>query len=99
MTGGDVCVSIMLHCCRRLVSSGTSSRGCLKGYQAVCHEVAASRAAQALANGDATPECTLQGWDPDDFRRGGPGNPSRPPHPDIQPPGPRGGADFDSMFG
>lgn len=40
----------------------------------------------------------MQGWNPDDFQRSGPGN-VRPPHPDIQPPGPGGGVDFDSMFG
>jgi hypothetical protein len=40
----------------------------------------------------------VQGFNPDDFRRG-PGPGGRGVHPDIMPPGPGGGSNFDSMFG
>ncbi|KAK9831386.1 hypothetical protein WJX81_008664 [Elliptochloris bilobata] len=39
----------------------------------------------------------MQGFHPDDFRRGGPGG--RSVHPDIMPPGPGASNDFDSMYG
>jgi len=46
----------------------------------------------------------LQGWNPEDFQRGAPGQGSRPGgpggiHPDVMPMGPGRGTDWDNMFG
>jgi hypothetical protein len=55
-----------------------------------------------LLSSAAAPE-GLEGWRPEDFRRGPPGRggPGQGPniHPDIGPPPPGRGTDWDSMFG
>ena len=66
----------------------------LSGYIEVC----LCRLVLRLLRADAliSVAILLQGFSPDDFPR--PGG-RRGTHPDIQPPGPGRGADFDNMFG